>query len=619
MKKIRILFVFILFYIYKDIFQYTHPIENTKYNFFFLSTFGIGFLPYLISEKFGRILTILTAISLTRLLPILGISDNFICNFPIFFGAITGVLFKNKNKLEYSNILILILFLNFLLIERFFVYFNFPYLNGYSLQETFYNSEILSKTAYAISVEIIYSIYFPLFWIYLDNEKNKKDYLIGIFFLILINLPILSIQKFISPNFLMEQTNLSLEVGRQPALLRDSSSSSVILSISFFLILLNIKTILPIIDFSNQWIKKNKFIFIILIIYFIYYFLIIFTTQGRTSLLILFFGMLISLLKYKNYISKKFKIYSTIFIIISFCFLIYKLDKPEIRNKFQYQKIENIETFLKSVDPPRFYLNLISLELFLEKPFFGNGIGSFIPELKDTTREKTNPFKLIDNPGSFYSGILFEIGIFGTIFLVLNLGKKLIRVEIFLLMFTFLIGYHLVHPDVAFFCIILFFGLGHEEKKNNYKLYLSNLIFFLFLIQLLYNFYCRENLFEFRKKQTLNYQLNNYSETNNHFIFKGNLIWKTENKNKFNLEFCLDNSTKRENANFKINFLNIEKKIIHQESLLIKKEENQKIEINLKDIANSIEIFERDRFRDFTPILIPKKYFNQRNEFILGE
>lgn len=619
MRAIKLFFLLILFYIYKETFQYCHPIDNSKYNLFFYLSLVIGFLPYLISDKVGRVFLIITAISFTRLSPISGISNNLICNFAIIMGGIFGTQIRNKSKLEYSNVLMLLVFLNFLLIERFLIYFNFPYLNGYSLQETFYNLEISSKTAYAISIETIYSIYFPLLWIYLDKEKNKKDFLIGIFFLVLINLIILSIQKFISPEFLRQETNLSLEVGRPPAMFRDSSSSSVILSISFFLILLNIKLIFPSMEFTRIWIQKYKIRFLILFLFFSSYFYIILSTQGRTSLGVLFFGVCILFYQYHKIIPTNLKIIITAFIFISFIFLIQKLEKTEIKNKFQNVKIESFEDFIKNIDPPRYYLNLISFELFLEKPIFGNGIGSFIPELKDQSRKKTNPINLIDNPGSLYTGILFEIGVLGAIFIFLNLGENFFRTEIIFLLLVFLVGYHFVHPDIAFFCLVLIFGFSEPEKQTKYKLYLSNLILLFFLIQLTLNYANKENLFEFRKTQNSKFQLNPYSKTNDYFIFKGNLIWKTENKNNVQIEFFLDNSTKREKTNLLINFLNKEKKIILQETFTIEKNNVKKLKFQLKENSNSLEVYEIDRFRDFTPICIPKKYFNSNNEFILSE
>lgn len=605
----KIILSSVLFYILSLQFQFSHPAFKNGFQKILWLQIGIGFLPYLVSSSFGRISIVVFGLCLTRFSPISNMQPDLIFSGGFFIGGIFGIFYrelrfqKEVRKLEYSNILIFIAFLLFLLQERFLIYYNFPYLNGFAIQELMYNLHISSKEAFALSMDSSFSLVFPLLFLFFDlniAEKLKDDYLKGFFIVILIQIAVISVQKLYDIHFLSESTNLSLEVNRQPGLFRDSGSSSFILPCLFFILLL------------DNFFKKRIYELILLIPM-----IAILYTQGRAYALAFFFSLFLILL-YRFY-SQSRKLILQIFFLISGMLLLC----------LGFNLFELKEVLMK-IDSPRVFLNSVAFEYGLKNPLFGNGIGNFVVTLKDPSLKIFQSNPIIDNPGSFFSGIFFEVGIVGIILILLLMRLTFVEVNIFrigILLPGFLIGYQIVHPDSAFLVLLLIFGFQANKALTKSEKITISFFFLLLVVNLILKFNFKADLFEFQKSQINQNQLLIYEKNKNidsihYHIFKGRLIWKLKEASKFTITGFLDSSTSRKTLTQNWIFLDSNKNILLKKTILLKKNQYSQFTFNLPDKGSFVIVEEvksiLETFEDI-PFCIPVKNFTELNELISFE
>ena len=303
MKKILLLSLLTLVgYYWILAFRFCHPYPKTEFFTVIGIQFGISFIPYLFNSGWGRIITIISGLTMVRLGPILGIQSQLITLMGVFLGGVFGNLILNfiqyyrskKSELNFENNsmslelfnsnLLLILFLVILTLDRFLIYFNAPYFNGFGILETMFVPGVSSKEAFALSMESICNLLFPLLFFYAeqisnsDKEKIIKDFRAGVLIGLFIQFIILFLQIYWNENLFAENTNLSLEAHRVMGLFRDSGSSTWIIPILCF--------------FCYEDILENKKLIYSSLLGLILIQLLIAPYQGRGFWLIFFFGLL---------------------------------------------------------------------------------------------------------------------------------------------------------------------------------------------------------------------------------------------------------------------------------------------------------------------------------------
>ncbi|MCE9597986.1 MAG: hypothetical protein K8S54_08460 [Spirochaetia bacterium] len=126
---------------------------------------------------------------------------------------------------------------------------------------------------------------------------------------------------------------------------------------------------------------------------------------------------------------------------------------------------------MQRIDPVRPTLLDWGLEIFWKSPWVGHGLNSFIPQLMES--EVIHPEIFPENSPGLIPGILNDVGILGFLVLAVLLGRYLrllaqtmstsafadiqLRAFVFLplsLAPTFLIGYHVLHPEIAAFVLL---------------------------------------------------------------------------------------------------------------------------------------------------------------------
>jgi hypothetical protein len=559
---------------------------------------------------------ILTSLSILRFSSFINLDNSFIFNSGIYLGAICGILlhhFKNQEEL-FKNFLdknfILFSFFIFLIVERFLIYYNFPLFNGFTIQETMYLPNLSSKEAFASSMNLSIGLLFPLLYIFIDKTSNKKKYELEIAFLLvlLVNFFIIQIQSFY-PNFLTQNTNLSLEVYRYPGLFRDSGSSSFILgTISVYLLNFFLKDI-----YLKRKLEKFYYSFVLLFLMIIFW---LGKSQGKAYWFILLFGFIYFALELKN----KKLLYSAIIFIILFSIFAYfqvKVFSDLVHKIFTSIQLGFSKESILSFDPPRYYLNLMSLEIISHSPFLGEGIGSFIVSLYDSSLALTNPKNIVDNPGSFFLGIISEIGILGTLVLIINLPWNQ---KLFLLIPGLCIGYQISHLDSATF-IIFYVFYSQRTNSNKWQFFTSMSLLCVFMIHLFYSFINKSDLVRFREKELFSKQLLAFQKnrsTDCH-LFKGKLIWKISNSNDLNLNIFLDSSTSKKEIILSYYFLDANKNRQDKNNLLVTKEKNKYFRLNKSEDSVYLIIEEMRKipypfYYDLTPFCINVKNFTSTNE-----
>ena len=648
MKKILLLSLLTLVgYYWILAFRFCHPYPKTEFFTVIGIQFGISFIPYLFNSGWGRIITIISGLTMVRLGPILGIQSQLITLMGVFLGGVFGNLILNfiqyyrskKSELNFENNsmslelfnsnLLLILFLVILTLDRFLIYFNAPYFNGFGILETMFVPGVSSKEAFALSMESICNLLFPLLFFYAeqisnsDKEKIIKDFRAGVLIGLFIQFIILFLQIYWNENLFAENTNLSLEAHRVMGLFRDSGSSTWIIPILCF--------------FCYEDILENKKLIYSSLLGLILIQLLIAPYQGRGFWLIFFFGLLalgFMLLK-KNAIKLTLKNYLSVFFVI-FVVLIILYQIPKAPNSsldrllsipFKIISIlQNSASSMSEIDPHRYYFNLAAWNLFLQEPLFGNGIGSHILNLKDTKLKIYTPENKIDNP-SFYFGVISEIGIMGVIILILyTLNRFQIKKNILLALFllpAFSIGYHIVHPDGAFVILLIWtIWFGLELGKSKWTLVFNLVIFFILLLffgNTISQVLRQEKFPEFRKENIHSYQLSAYEwNKEKYHVFKGKVIWRLGKLKKIDLKVFLDNSTSKQTLKQKWTFLDKNRQSIREFEITVTKEIQNSIQIEKPKDSYYLQVEElnesgKTQFYGDVPFCIPSKTFSKMN------
>jgi hypothetical protein len=140
-----------------------------------------------------------------------------------------------------NPLFLLISFLLILTLDRFLILFNAPYLKGFGILETMYVKGVSSKEAFALSMETLTHLLFPLLYFYSeelreeDKGNSKGLETRSVYRTLGIHFGIMLLQIFWNRNFLATNTNLSLEANRVMGLFRDSGSSTWIVPILCFI------------------------------------------------------------------------------------------------------------------------------------------------------------------------------------------------------------------------------------------------------------------------------------------------------------------------------------------------------------------------------------------------
>jgi hypothetical protein len=654
MKKIFLLGSLTLIgYYWILFFRFCHPFPKSEFFTVVGIQLGITFVSYLISERIGRIMVIICGLTLVRLAPISGMQSPIITLMGVFLGGVFGnfareilIYYRNrKSNLQNTDtnylpllanpLLILIIFLLILTLDRFLIYFNAPYSKGFGILETMFVKGVSSKEAFALSMETITHLLFPLLYFYsenlrsVDKEEIRRDWKLGILIGIGIQFGIMLLQVFWNRNFLAGNTNLSLEANRVMGFFRDSGSATWIIPVLCFI-------------FYKDLLSTKRFFYIPLVFLIVLQMLIA-PYQGRGFWLLFLLGLLFLLIMIWDKNRKRlpgFSHYLALLALCLFVIILYQIPKPPDST---LSKLLTIPTKVISLalagenpilafDPHRYYFNLSALKVFLENPFFGSGIGSFIVNLKDPTLALFIPDNKIDNP-SFFLGILSEVGFFGVILLILYTVITIsIRENLFL--FVLLIpalsfGYHVVQPDGGF-AILLILLVGFKEKVDKDKKYrlriTMSILILLFLIHTVVQVIKQGRVPEFRQAklgsyQLLAYEVNRGEANNRYHIFKGKTIWILAGADGIELDAFLDNSTSKKSLRQKWTVLNKNRKPISDLEITIEKNKSNLNLLRIQDNGYYLQVEELDekgkpQFYGDVPFCIPVIHFTEKNEFL---
>jgi hypothetical protein len=293
---------------------------------------------------------------------------------------------------------------------------------------------------------------------------------------------------------------------------------------------------------------------------------------------------------------------------------------------------QSSENPMLAIDPQRYYFNLSAWKVFLESPFFGSGIGSFIVNLKDPSLQLFIPENKIDNP-SFFLGILSEVGLMGVILLSLYTVISIsIRENLFLFVLLILalsFGYHVVQPDGGF-AILLILLVGFKKRGDgdtDYKLrIIMSILILLFFVQTVFQVIQQGRLPEFRQArldsyQLLAYDLNRGAANSRYHIFKGKTIWKLAGADGIELDAFLDNSTSKKTLRQKWTVLDKRRNPVFNLEITIEKNKSNLNLFRIPDNGYYLQVEELDEkgksglYGDF-PFCIPVIHFTEKNEFL---
>jgi|JI10StandDraft_1071094.scaffolds.fasta_scaffold00625_6 hypothetical protein len=651
MRKLYILgLLSIIGYYFTVFFRFCHPFPKSEFYITLGIQFVIPFAAYLISSRFGRITTIICALLFVRVAPISGMQSPLITLMGVFLGGVIGnftretiTYFRSrKSNLQETDtkylpllanpVFLLILFLLVLTLDRFLMLFNAPYLKGFGILETMYVKGVSSKEAFALSMETITHLLFPLLYFYSeelreeDKVEIRNDWKLGAFIALGINIGIMLLQIFWNRNFLATNTNLSLEANRVMGLFRDSGSSTWIVPILCFLFC------------KDLFLKKKYFpLFLIIAIQFI-----IAPYQGRGFWLLLLVGIVFLLYSIWEENQERIPSVNRLWVILAFSlFLIILYQIPRTTDS-TFDKLLQIpikftsmvqagDNPLLAVDSQRYYFNLAAWKVFLQNPFFGDGVGSFIVNLKDPTLGLFIPENKIDNP-SLLMGILSEIGIVGLILIMLyvvvtvSIRENILLLILFLLSLSF--GYHIVQPDGGFVVLlVLFIGFKERIKADiDYKIRITMIILILFiLLHSVFQVIRQDRLPEFRKAklnsfQLLAYEQNRGNVNNQYHIFKGKTIWTLAGADGIELDAFLDNSTSKKTLRQKWTVLDKNRKPISDLEITIEKNKSNLNLFRIPDNGYYLQVEELDekgklQIYGDVPFCVPVIHFTEKNEF----
>ena len=679
MKKILILgFLSLIGYYFTLFFRFCHPFPKSEFYITLGIQFAMPFVFYIISPRLGRIMTVTCALLLVRVAAIFGIQSPFITLMGVFLGGVFGNFIREiityfrirKSNLQntYTGYLpllknplfLLISFLLILTLDRFLILFNAPYLKSFGILETMYVKGVSSKEAFAISMETITHLLFPLLYFYSeelreeDKTKFRNDWKLGALIGLGIHFGIMLLQIFWNRNFLATNTNLSLEANRVMGLFRDSGSSTWIVPVLCFIFYKS----LPEKDITGSWsltfinrkissktrskdlLAKKKY-FLLLPIIAIQF--ILAPYQGRGFWLLLLVGIVFLLYSIWKENRERIPNINRFWVLATFgLFLIILYQIPRttgstfdklllIPIKFTSMVQAKENPFL-AVDSQRYYFNLAAWKVFLQNPFFGDGVGSFVVNLKDPTLGLFIPENKIDNP-SFFMGILSEIGIVGltliTLYVVVTVSIRENILLLILLILSLSFGYHVVQPDSGFvILLVLFIGFKEKIKADvDYRLRITMIIQISFIVfHSVFQVIRQDRLPEFRQAKLNAYQLLAYEQNrgkanNPYHIFKGKTIWALAGADGIELDAFLDNSTSKKTLRQKWTVLGKNQKPITDLEITIEKNKSNLNLFRIPDNGYYLQVEELDEngkpqhYGD-VPFCIPVIHFTEKNEFL---
>jgi hypothetical protein len=604
---IKLTLLWVLSLVLWKIFVFSHPYPNRILETYFIFQYIISALGFLHSSKLGRIFVVILALCTTR---VFGLGypppNELITNAPVFIGGIFGIglkvimdqwsqspfeksireragFRKNLDKsFDWNFYLSIIGFFLVLGLDRFLVYYNAPFLIELNQQELLYNPNFYSKQLFAYSIDLLSGLVFPVLFFMADEKtfpKNRaSEFSLGVLWSLAIQATIILIQTYIDISFLQGNTNNAESYFRASGLFRDAGSASLILPC------LLVVTLDYIFKIKWQWSPVYNLLLFFLIGIILGY------AQGRSYWVVLSLGYLWVTLKnseslpFNNFRFKIFIISLLSFILIFSGHKIFQ-KHPNLLNDIQERNWINL-------DSNRFFLNKVGLYEFRESPWFGNGVASIPVALSNPSHPIPNPEKIIDNP-SFYLGILNDIGIIGIIVvLIWTFYHYLLfrsKLALFLLFIVGFSGYHVVHPDSAFWLLLfngaLFPRKGHYPQLQIKLTFLVALISFLFLGNIFFKLKNGESGPEFRYSINNKYQdyiyennipalddtLLNYGIRKYHNL-KGSRIWKLKpDVKKLSLRLFLSSATRQSKLTLKISFYTKEKVILDEMKMELEK------------------------------------------------
>ncbi len=679
---LTLIFCFFVAYYWIKIYRFSHPFPKGEFYGILFLQFCFGFIPNFISRKTGRIFVAAGAMILVRLSSHANTGFDIATLNGLFFGAISGICFReifleylgrrdsalsSKETDFFRRLLVLnpppaskknifldiqfaiIFFLMTLTFERFITYFNAPYLKGFGILETMYMPGISSKTAFALSMKTIDSLIFPLLYFFCEERTSPQmsapqaHWLTGISIGLTVNLLVVFSQAFYSLKIFTGNTNLSVSADRTTGLFRDSGSSSWIIPTLLFLFAWRILTK------KGEWRISTKGIVLIGL------FLIAILAglkQGRAYwiiFLLTFFAISLILIygKIKNKILKASFFPALLFIIVLYVFIMIVLGNilnpnsaiSRIGSHLELILLEgaDIQSAWMQIDQNRVTFSIIALDVFSENIFFGNGVGSFILALNDKFFTAGKSFSIVDSAPSLYLGLLSEIGLVGTLVVVLWVVNSLIgrrsKLQILFLLLPCLIGYQVVHPDGAFVAIFLILAVSPTVTEYR-KLEIVSVILILgfsvfFILNSMFAINKEEKGPDFRRAKLKMYQLSAYEKNNlakkanynvNYHVFKGKTAWSVKGGPDLAITVFLDKSTSKQSITQRWSLLDENWEEIESKNIRVSQKYFYSFQLSNRTNSKYIQVEELDKKGNILkygeiPFCLLAPQFNGKNQF----
>ncbi|MCX7999184.1 MAG: hypothetical protein N3A69_09585, partial [Leptospiraceae bacterium] len=265
--------------------------------------------------------------------------------------------------------------------------------------------------------------------------------------------------------------------------------------------------------------------------------------------------------------------------------------------------------------------------------------GSMPVFLDDPTHVVFNKENIIDNP-MFFFGLLNDVGLLGILFLSLSLFflnlyfKNILGIWIFFS--SLLAGYHVNHPDSAFWILLMLTYLNSKRKiiflrwvKTISKILVGILV--LYVINTTMKVRNSEKVPVFRQNVLQKYQLQAFSVNHKKRVrnreikyhnFLGSVVWKVrQNSLSLKVHFFLSDFTKKEFLNLKASYLDKDFNQISFQLVKIKKWQDKPIQLLVSKGAKFLQVDELDEKGKIQRLgkhvySVNRKNFNEKNELI---
>ncbi len=658
--------------------SFANPVPSEEYNGVFYFQFLLVFCGYCISLRLGRILLISGVFLLSRLSSFAYTGSSLLVVGGLFTGGIFGLACKiyidysrtspfvrsihdrftftrglEKRGISFVYFPILI-FLSTLLLGSFIQFFHLPFLTGTDVQDYFYFPEQSSRSLYSISANIILPMIYALLYFYAEersfsnyNQGAFRDFGEGILYTFAIQSIVIFIQTFISIHFFAQGTNNAPNLGRITGLFRDAGSATwmypllLIYSLHYAVKELSINHPRHIVLLSLALLGLGG---------------ILGYKQGRAYNIILFSSFVLfhlnNIQRYKNNLGLLKTIgYFSLLLFASlgaFYFFARFSNQGRLWNLLlTLSTPEGIITKISNLDPPRTFLNQMAFQIFQDFPVLGGGVGSVtVSLLKNPIFILPNPNRIVDGPGSFYTGILGDTGILGTLIVLFWAGLQIYwrghLSYILYLVVPLVFGYHVSHPDGAVFILLLVLPMHRlkilpEGRAKYLSLALTGISLF-FLIKPGLVLYNEKKPPLFREDSNHFYQISYYSkgkkiisnqistDPNNksegeivYHSFKGKLIWKIGTTGKRKTCMFIGEETSLETIRMRWNYLDESFAYKGHQDISVTKYDTIPVVV-IPEIASYVLVEELDQ-ADFpvnrgTVYNVKADCFSEKNEFI---